>query len=367
LSIANPQAPRKNQLVHSNGGNLALYSHNPGSPPCDHQRSSKKATQMSTKRRGITLIELMVVIGIIGLLIAIFLPAVQYAREAARRISCQNNLKQLGLAVQSHEATHRSLPSLYNGTFLDMPRITKDENHFHSWRVAILPELEQAALSRNIDFALPATAATNQEVLNTFILGFLCPSALNTNAVVPDVFAFSDGKPPMQKVGTAARSDYEVIGGVNYGDGLDSASIVNDVAYGPWGEPKYDIATFDILSVREARLSDVRDGLSNTILIAERAGRPDIYESGILAEPYPNGVDHHQAAWGISTHYPWLIPSDEETAINVSNRKGIYSFHSAGAYACLADGSVRILAESADRGVINAFITRSDSNIARVD
>lgn len=322
---------------------------------------------MSTKRYGITLIELTVVIGIIGLLIAILLPAVQYAREASRRVSCQNNLKQLGLGIQNHDSTHRSLPSLYNGTFLEKPRVTMDEFHFHSWRVAILPEMERAALFQNVDFTLPATVAANQEILNTSIPGLLCPSTSNASAVVPDIFAFNDGNPPTQNVGTAARSDYEIIGGVNYGGGLDSASIVNDVAYGPWGEPKYDIATFDILAVRKARLRDVRDGLSNTILVAERAGRPDIYESGVLTEPYPNGMDHSQAAWGISTHYPWLIPTDEETAINVSNRKGIYSFHSAGAYACIADGSVRLLAESADRNVINALITRSDGDVARVD
>jgi prepilin-type processing-associated H-X9-DG protein len=238
---------------------------------------------------------------------------------------------------------------------------------FHSWRVAILPELEQTALHSKIDFALPATVAANQKTLNTVVPVFLCPSARNSDALVPDIFAFNDGNPPTQKVGTAARSDYEIIGGVNYGEGGDWLSIVRDVAYGPWGEPKYDITTFDILAVRQARLKDITDGLSNTILVAERAGRPDLYQRSAPVEPYPNGMDHFQAAWGISTHYPWLIPSDEETAINVSNGKGIYSFHSAGAYACFADGSVRLLAESMDANVVNALITRSHGDIATLD
>jgi type II secretory pathway pseudopilin PulG len=321
---------------------------------------------MKSQRYGITLIETVVVVAIIAFLIALLLPAVQYAREAARRTSCQNHLKQLGLAIQNHESQHRSLPSLYNGTFLDKPRTPMEEFHFHSWRVAILPQLEQTALFGKIDLAGPATVAANQNNLNTAVAVFVCPSTPNSGVLVPDIFAFNDRKPPTERVGTASRSDYEVIGGVNYGD-YDSAGIVRDVAYGPWGEPKYDIVTFNILAVRKARLRDVIDGLSNTILIAERAGRPDIYERGVLTEPYPNKMDHFQAAWGISTSYTWLIPSDEETAINVSNLKGIYSFHSAGAYACLADGSVRLLAVSTDTRVINALISRSHGEIASTD
>uniref|UniRef100_UPI003561C038 DUF1559 family PulG-like putative transporter n=1 Tax=Novipirellula sp. TaxID=2795430 RepID=UPI003561C038 len=243
-------------------------------------------------------------------------------------------------------------------------RTTMDEFHFHSWRVALLPELDQTSLFGNVDFSGPATVAANQDVLNTSIPVFLCPSTPNANALVPDIYAFNDGKPPKQYVGTATRSDYEIIGGVNYGDGPDSASIVLDVAYGPWGEPKYDIATFDVQTVREARLRDITDGQSSTILVAERAGRPDLYKHDAAVKPHPNGMDHFQAAWGVSASYPWLIPSHEETVVNASNDKGIYGFHSGGAYACFADGSVRFLAESSDTAVINALITRSHGDIA---
>lgn len=80
-----------------------------------------------------TLVELLVVIGIIGLLIAFLLPAIQSSREAARRATCRNNLHQISLAVQSHEAHHRLLPALYNGSFLPQPHTAMDEFHFHSW------------------------------------------------------------------------------------------------------------------------------------------------------------------------------------------------------------------------------------------
>lgn len=312
---------------------------------------------MRTKRSGITLIETLVVVVIIGILLAILLPAVQYVRESSRRMTCQNNLKQLALAIHNHESGRGSLPSLYNGTFLDKPRITMDEFHFHSWRVAILPELEQTTLFENIDFALPATVAANQKVLNTSVPVFICPSTPNANALVPDIYAFNDGSPPTQNVGTAARSDYEVMGGVNFGD-FDSYDIVHKTAYGSWGEPKYDAATYDILAIREARLRDIRDGLSNTILVAERAGRPDLYRRGAAVDPYPNDMDHFQAAWGISTHFPWLIPQHAQS-INQSNNMGIFSFHRSGAHACLADGSVRFLSQDINQDVVNALITRS--------
>ncbi|WP_372723882.1 DUF1559 domain-containing protein, partial [Novipirellula sp.] len=108
---------------------------------------------MTIRRSGLTVLELIAVVGIIGILVALLLPTIQYARELARQSTCQNNLKQLALAVHNHESTHRSLPSLYNGTFLNQPRTTMDEFHFHSWRVALLPELDQTSLFGNVDFS----------------------------------------------------------------------------------------------------------------------------------------------------------------------------------------------------------------------
>ena len=171
---------------------------------------------MKRSRAGVTVIETLVVIGIAGILLAILIPAVQSARESARRVTCQNNLRQLSLAVQNHEAAHGALPSLYLGTFLQQPRTALDEFHFHSWRTALLPQLEQDVLFKRIDVSQPATVAANQANLNTTVPQFVCPSTSVLNSIVPDIFEYNNGAIPAKNIGTAARSDYEAISGVNY-------------------------------------------------------------------------------------------------------------------------------------------------------
>ena len=278
-------------------------------------------------------------------MLAILIPAVQNVRETARRNTCQNNLRQLALAIQAHESSHKAIPSLYFGTFLKQPRNAFDEFHFHSWRTAILPQLEQNSLYQRINLNLPATDALNQANLNTAIAVFECPSTNNHNTVVPDIYAFNDGAIPTKKIGTAARNDYEAIAGVHFPPtppAMGSADL-RGIRFGVWGEPQYNPNTGKSLGYRMTRFRDVSDGLSNTMLVAERAGRPDLYRRGKPVDPYPNsrpdmGMDHHQAAWGISTHIWWLVFQHDQ-AINDTNATGLYSFHPSGANVAFADGS----------------------------
>ena len=123
---------------------------------------------MKIQRIGLTLIETLVVIGIIVILLAVLMPAVQSARESARRTSCLNNVRQLTLAIITHESVHSALPDLYNGTFLEHPRYAPDEFHYHSWRTVILPQLGQSALYDRIDFASPATVEANHHMESTY-------------------------------------------------------------------------------------------------------------------------------------------------------------------------------------------------------
>jgi prepilin-type processing-associated H-X9-DG protein len=325
---------------------------------------------MSPRRVGITLVETLVVIGIIGILLAILIPAVQSARETARRTTCQNNLRQLAIAIENHEATHGGLPDLYYGTFLKQPRIAIDEFHFHSWRTAVLPQLEEQTLFEQIDISLPATVVSNQPNLNTSVEVFLCPSTSIQNFVVPDIREFNNGAIATKVIGTAARSDYEAIAGVNYKPSVGGSGDLSGVQFGPWGETQYD-AHRKPISYRPGRFANVTDGLSNTILIGERSGRPDWYRRGEAADPYPysnpsKGMDHHQAAWGISTHIWWLV-FDHEQSINDTNATGIYSFHTAGANVGLADGSVRFLLEDIDQELLNAMATRSSGDMVTLD
>ena len=132
-----------------------------------------------TKRLGVSLTEVLVVIGIIGLLLAIIIPAVQYSREAARRTQCQNNQRQILLACQAFEATNGSLPSLYNGTSLAYPLNEWDLFHMHSWRVELLPYLEQQPLRDKIDWSAMATDPVNQSILHTSVPTYVCPSGVD--------------------------------------------------------------------------------------------------------------------------------------------------------------------------------------------
>ena len=324
---------------------------------------------MSAIRRGLSMIEVLVVLGVIGLLLALLLPAVQKSRETARKATCQNHLRQQVLAVHNFEATYGTVPALYNGDFETLPRSVMYEFHHHSWRTAILPQLELASLDQRIDRSQAATIPSNQPNVNVSVPLFHCPSTSSPSEIVPEVFLFNGGGLSTEVVGSAARSDYEAIGGFQQMSALAPNTVAGPLAgvrFGVWGEPRYDHSsnTFRVLRYRVARFRDVTDGLSNTLLVGELAGRPDVYQKGELVDAYPfddpnKGMDVHAAAWAISTHFPWLVGYAE---INTANHRGLYSFHNAGANAALADGSVRFLSEATSIETLAAMCTRASAD-----
>lgn len=159
------------------------------------------------------MVEVLVVLGIIGLLLAILIPAVQYSREAARKTTGQDNLRRQALAVHTFESTHRVLPSRYVGTFQKL-RTIRGEFDFHSWRTAILPLLELTSLYQKIDRSRSPTAAANLDCFNVRIPLFECPSASNPGEIVPDIPEYIDGE--FRVVGSAARADYEAVSGFQF-------------------------------------------------------------------------------------------------------------------------------------------------------
>lgn len=326
---------------------------------------------MKKRKQGVTIVELLVVLGVIVLLLALLLPAIQSVRESGRQVVCKNNLRQMGLAIQSFHTSHNRIPSLYNGSFaadgatLKFPRRYWDENHFHSWQTAILPNLAQASLHERIDMTLAASDPANQPIVNVEISVFQCPS---TNNYTPfrDVRKYA----PNDVIGTAARSDYEAIGGVLLSVASDENRMLTgtNIALGAWGLPRQSIpkdGTYDGLET--TRFRDVTDGLSNSMIIAELSGRPDLYIRGKPDQPYGVGsTPIMRPSWAISGSYLAIV-LNEDIGVNESNSGGVYSFHSAGVHISLADGSVRMLSNSTDKNVLHSLTTRAGRESVAVE
>src|SRR5262245_14838651 len=227
----------------------------------------------TTPRRGFTLLELLVVIAIIAILIGLLLPAVQKVREAAARVKCQNNLKQLGLASHNyHDANGRFPPGAVGPLTPAFPQYLQLKHH--GLGTCLLPYVERQDLagrySRDVSWFDPP----NQLVVNTQLPIWQCPSAEGNR--IQDGSPVTVTPPPdPQFNGTAACGDYA---GMSFVDpGLVRAGKI-DPPGGPLDEKGRYEGVFTINAAR--RLDDVQDGTSSTILIGECAGRPTLWRAG---------------------------------------------------------------------------------------
>lgn len=296
-------------------------------------------------RRGFTLVELLVVIAIIGILIALLLPAVQAARDAARRTQCGNNMKQIALAVLQYvEAHDRRFP----------PVLTNVTTH-HSWGPFLLPHLEQNALYDRYRWDKDWDAAENQEVVATHVPAFICPSAPGRLRVDN----LGSGK-------TAAAGDY--VPPENVASSVVLAGLVPTLPSGR----DYNGPMVRNMSVPQAT---VRDGTSSTLLFVEDAGRPVHWIQG--GKKGPANVTHacgniavangrvRGAGWA-----DWVNPvplhavgKDGVTCpvscpINCSNNNEAFGFHPGGIVTSFADGHVDFISQSISIEIYAALISR---------
>ncbi len=294
-------------------------------------------------RRAFTLIELLVVIAIIAILIGLLLPAVQKVREAAARTKCENNLKQIGLALHNFESANRFFPP--GGVSAAIPQLGITAARQHGWAVFLLPYLEQNALYNQYSFASHFYEPVNQAVRETQLKVMQCPSTPNSN-----------------RYDDYTRSGYALH--MACGD------------YGPNNAISSALATAGLISARKSYAGalavnfllthgDIPDGTSNTIFIAENAARPFYYRLSALQSGRVSGggwadrdseyITHGFTADGVSSPGPCHT--------NCTNDNEIYSFHTAGAHVLLGDGSVRFLRASTNIEVVASLLTRMGEDV----
>ena len=307
-------------------------------------------------KKAFTLIELLVVIAIIGVLVGLLLPAVQQAREAARRLSCQNKFKQVALAYANQASAN-------NNQFA--PLAVNVDAKTCGWGLFLLPFIERNSLYEQYDFEkqwfLPESmggAKYNATVSSTRIDDFLCPSSPEPDGP----YTFSGYGLPM----TAYVADMSPIVRVNPELTTYLGLSYNDSQLAGCLEPVPRDGSSDGLT----SYAEIVDGTSNTILVAEFAGKDRVWQNGTntgIQMPILTGASGGLGGWADTTSgntkFTGSLPNGTSgpgaCGVNCSNDLGLYSFHPGGANAALVDGSVRFINENIDIETLIAFITRN--------
>ncbi|HBL44629.1 MAG TPA: prepilin-type cleavage/methylation domain-containing protein [Planctomycetaceae bacterium] len=293
-------------------------------------------TSQTYSKKGFTLIELLVVIAIIAILIALLLPAVQQAREAARRSQCKNNMKQIGLAIHNYHDVHIALP-----LGVQFPKLMGP-------LVAILPYLDQANAQNLYDFSLSYADPSNIAAINKKLPVYLCPSMVLRRPVPYPTCDDEEGAPT--SYGLSTGTDEEGDDGLFEGRG----------GMGTYYSPPY--------ITRVYRFRDVTDGLSNTIMGGEFNYNLKDYTWGPTTCSSDSSVVG-TVRWGYSrwgSSYPGASLGNTGGQFNAKTGADISiwrSDHVGGAHFLLADGSVHFVSENIDAGKLDALATRAGGEV----
>jgi prepilin-type N-terminal cleavage/methylation domain-containing protein/prepilin-type processing-associated H-X9-DG protein len=303
----------------------------------------RKLNMTTHHRRAFTLVELLVVIAIIGVLVALLLPAVQAAREAARRSQCVNNLRQLGLGVLNYEISKKLLPT--QTSVVDEGGI---QGSGISWMTLILPYVEQQNLYDSLDFSGAVSAGrgmirlANRPFLKTPISLYFCPSDQAHDILVTDAWLVT-GLP-------LATTNYAgVLGPHNLGNASIFGGLKDCHSFSATNEKECTGTFWRHSLMAPVKLSSFSDGTSNTIIIGEVMPEFDSFKYWALS---PGTF--------ASTHAPInYLPEPNDPWFGWANQIGFRSRHPGGAYFAAGDGHVTFLGEQIDRDLYRGLSTRA--------
>ncbi|QDS92782.1 hypothetical protein FF011L_15310 [Roseimaritima multifibrata] len=301
------------------------------------------------RARGFTLVELLVVIAIIGILVGLLLPAVQAAREAVRRISCQSNMKQIALASHNYHDTFGRFPAGWES-------VGTSGSPGWGWAAALLPQMEQTNVHDRIQFSLPIDHPVHASLLEQVIPSYICPSDPG-----PDIFSIGESEGDGHGHGHEDEDEHEEEGheheheveNVDHTDPLFRIAKANYVGvFGTFDLHDNPYAGDGLFYGNSAhKFRDAIDGLSSTLMFGERSSKlGGVVWHGVIHEA--NAAEARVV--GVADH----VPNDA-----VGHFEDFSSQHPSGANFSLADGATRYLADTIDLEVFQALSTRNNYEV----
>lgn len=330
--------------------------------------------------QGFTLVELLVVIAIIGVLVSLLLPAVQAAREAARRTQCLNKIKQLALAVVGHEDSQKFMPSGgWGWKWVGDPDLGFGKSQPGGWTFSVLPYMEQGnvwSIGQGLDMYDPSARPQKRQLLadmNSRQLGdFICPSRRPS---APSGYKTHLAPFNAEKLDEGGKTDYAINAGAP-----ETANDYPGPSYNqsrnplfPWPEPTPDEpvdrhpwnGVYDIHS--ELRLAQISDGLSNTYLVGEKYLQPAAYEGvGSIGDPTYSTGDNEMVYTGFNRDHLRMTHPEHPPLQDRQGLVQVYSFGSAhpGIFnMSLCDGSARTVSFDIDPETHQWLGVRNDGQL----